>query len=117
VQRGKDGHITLGGSADFFNNPMGGSLGRTSSLGAPLCEAAGRAAPAGRARLGQVAVRVEASQQFTLPHPRALRRQRQAGGVTWRRPRRAAAAAGGQQRRAAALWQCQVDLVGGLLQR
>lgn len=32
VQRGKDGHITLGGSADFFNNPMGGSLGRTSSL-------------------------------------------------------------------------------------
>lgn len=33
--RGKDGHLTVGGSDDFFSNPMGSGLNRTSSIDKP----------------------------------------------------------------------------------
>jgi hypothetical protein len=32
MQRGKDGHLTLNSSDDFFSNPLGGG-GRSGSLG------------------------------------------------------------------------------------
>ena len=32
AQRGKDGHLTLNTGGDFFSNPMGGGVNRTSSL-------------------------------------------------------------------------------------
>jgi ADP-ribosylation factor GTPase-activating protein 2/3 len=39
--RGKDGHLTIGGSDDFFSNPMGSGLNRASSIDKPTSTTTG----------------------------------------------------------------------------